>query len=372
MNYQKMSDAAKASAIPEELDIIGADQIKLEAIDWLWPGRFALGKLALLGGNPERGKGLIIADMFARITNPRRKWPCDEGDVPLGDVIILQQEDDESDTLVPRFVAAGANLSRIHIVRMVKKIDGSSERMLNIADDLPKLERVLECANDPQLLAIDPLSAYIGKINAWSGNEVRSTLMPLVNMLKRFHVSGLGVMHFNKKTDVEHALARIADSVAFGAVARHCFVVTDNSENERRLLVKAKNNLAPDVKALSYTIKACHAGNDHRDGRDIYAPHIVWGYDHVEISATQAMHAEATGTGASNPRKAAKEFMIKLLTENGDTLQEDVVEAIKGEPFSLRTLKGIKKEAGIESVKGKGSMNGKWVWRLNGHAKQEY
>jgi hypothetical protein len=89
------------------------------------------------------------------------------------------------------------------------------------------------------------------------------------------------------------------------------------------------------------------------------------------------MRTEATGTAASNPRKVAKEFMIKLLTENGDMLQEDVAEAIKGEPFSLSTVKNIKKEAGIESVKGKGSMTGKWVWRLapdasNGHAHQEY
>ena len=215
-------------------------------------------------------------------------------------------------------------MARVKILRMVRKTDGSGKRMLDLHADLPKLRDALERANDPQLLAIDPLTAYVGRINASAGIEVRSILMPLVDMLADLHVAGIGVMHFNKKTDVEQALARIADSVAFGAVARHCFVVTDDLENERRLLVKAKNNLAPDVKALSYTIKATHAGNDHRDGRDIYAPHIVWGYDHVEISATQAMRAEATGTAASNARKVAKEFMIKLLTENGDMLQEDV------------------------------------------------
>jgi hypothetical protein len=61
--YQKISDAAKASAVPEELEVVRASEIKMEAIDWAWPGRFALGKLGLLGGNPERGKGLILADM---------------------------------------------------------------------------------------------------------------------------------------------------------------------------------------------------------------------------------------------------------------------------------------------------------------------
>jgi hypothetical protein len=166
--------------------------------------------------------------------------------------LLLQQEDDLSDTVAPRLRAAGADMSRVKILRMVRKTDGSGKRMFDLHEDLPKLRDALERANEPQLLAIDPLTAYVGKINASAGIEVRSILMPLVEMLADFHIAGIGVMHFNKKTDVEQALARIADSVAFGAVARHCFVVTDDAENERRLLVKANNNLAPDVKALSY------------------------------------------------------------------------------------------------------------------------
>src|SRR5262249_33199214 len=144
---------------------------------------------------------------------------------------------------------------------------------------------------DPMMLAIDPLDAYIGKLNAACGNEVRSALAPLVDLIKEFQIFTLGVKHFNKKTEVDNALARIADSVAFGALARHCFVVTDDPENERGLMVKAKNNLAQDVKALSYTIREVHAGTDHRDGREIRAPRIERGHEHVEISAVQAMNS---------------------------------------------------------------------------------
>jgi hypothetical protein len=60
-------------------------------------------------------------------------------------------------------------------------------------------------------------------------------------------------MHFNKKSDVKEAMLRIADSLAFVAASRHAYVVLDDSENSRRLFVKAKNNLAPDMAALSYT-----------------------------------------------------------------------------------------------------------------------
>lgn len=355
-----MAEAAKIAAAPEELEVITANQVKIEAIDWCWPNRFALGKLGLLGGNPERGKGLIIADTFSRITRGG-PWPCKEGTAPKGDVVLLQQEDDLNDTVVPRLKGAGADLSRVHILQMIRKVDGSGRRMFDFNNDLSKLWNVLDNLNDPVMVAVDPLTAYIGRINAASGNEVRSALTPLVDLLKHFHVAGLGVMHFNKKIDVDNALARIADSVAFGALARHCFVVTDDPENERRLLVKAKNNLAPDVKALSYAIRAVHAGNDHRDGRDIYAPRIEWGHEHVEISATQAMRADANGTAATNPRKEAKAFLANLLA-NGPMLQKDIEEAVKGENFSMPTVKNAKKEMGIISEKD--GLKGGWVWRL--------
>jgi putative DNA primase/helicase len=359
--YQKMSDAAKASTVPEEFETVRADEVKPEAIDWWWQHRFALGKLGILGGNPDRGKGLIICDIFSRLTRGG-PWPCDEGKAEIGDVLLLQQEDDLSDTIVPRLLAAGADLTRIHILKMINKTDGSSKRAFNVSTDLPMLKSVLERVLDPQLLVIDPLTAYIGKLNAASGNDVRTALTPLVELLREFHVGGLGVMHFNKKVDVDNALARIADSLAFGAVARHCFVVTDDPENERRLLVKAKNNLAPDVKALSYTIQTVlAAAHDHRDGSAIPAPRIVWGHEHVEISATQAMRAEANGTPATNPRKEAKDFLIKILA-NGPMPQKEIEDLAAAELISIKTLKRAKAELGIISKKD--GLTGGWIWSL--------
>ena len=176
--YEKMADAARASTVPEELDVVYASDVKMEALDWWWSRRFALGKLGLLGGNPERGKGLILSDIFSRVTRGA-PWPCNEGKAEAGDCVLLQMEDDNSDTVVPRLAAAGADLSRIRLLNMVKKIGNSGQsRVLNICNDLPMIERVLEGLKNPQLLSIDPLTAYIGKLNAASGNEVRSALAP--------------------------------------------------------------------------------------------------------------------------------------------------------------------------------------------------
>jgi putative DNA primase/helicase len=362
--YTKMADAAKASAVPEELDIIRADAVKLEKIDWLWPGRFALGKLGLLAGMPDRGKGLIFSDIISRITRGA-PWPCGEGRAPLGDCVLIQHEDDPGDTVVPRLIAAGADLTRVHILTMVKKIDGSGKRIFSLAD-LPMLHQLLESLDDPQFVGIDPLGSYTGKINASAGNEVRSTLIPVVEMLKQFHVSGIGVLHFNKKSDQDNPVLRVADSIAFTAMSRHTFVVTDDPENERRLLIKGKNNLAPDTKALAYHIETAHGGHDHRDGSEIRAPRVIWGHEHIDISAMAAMQAENGGKAASNPRKEASDFILTTLADSGPMSADDLFAAAQDEGISEATFKRARNALRDDKKisRDKEGLKGPWVWKL--------
>jgi hypothetical protein len=59
--------------------------------------------------------------------------------------------------------------------------------------------------------------------------------------------------------------------------------------------------------------------------KDIWAPRIVWGPEHVEISAVQAMEAENNGGAARNPRDEAKKLLRRLLA-NGPVIQKDIQE----------------------------------------------
>ena len=42
-----------------------------EPIRWLWPGRLALGKVAMLEGDPGLGKSLLTLDLCARLSAGR-------------------------------------------------------------------------------------------------------------------------------------------------------------------------------------------------------------------------------------------------------------------------------------------------------------
>jgi putative DNA primase/helicase len=109
---------------------------------------------------------MLVADMAARVSRGD-SWPCDEGRAPQGDVILLSAEDDASDTVVPRLLAAGADLDRIEIIKMVR--DTSKRRMFSLVTDLPLLREKIAAIGDVKLVQIDPISAYlrVGKVDSF-------------------------------------------------------------------------------------------------------------------------------------------------------------------------------------------------------------
>src|SRR5262249_54917467 len=145
---------------------------------------------------------------------------------------------------------------------------------------------------------------------------------PLKDMAEELHVAVIGIAHFNKKDDVKSALLRVSDSIAYVAAARHVYAVLDDPEDKNsKLFVKAKKNLAPDKKALSYGMGVKKVGHDAKLDVDINAPYIVWHPQHVEITANEAMQA-ASGHAA---KREAREFLLERL-EAGPLKADDLFE----------------------------------------------
>src|SRR5437879_8549962 len=86
------------------LPLLALSQYPERSVSWLWRGRLAVGKLAMLDGDPGLGKTLLTLDLCARLTTGKA-FP---GDVPaLGpvNVVLLNAEDAVKDTLKPRLKA---------------------------------------------------------------------------------------------------------------------------------------------------------------------------------------------------------------------------------------------------------------------------
>jgi hypothetical protein len=147
--------------------------------------------------------------------------------------------------VVPRLLAAGADLERIEMVQLV--CESGKDRMFSLVTDLDLLRQTALRIGNVKMIQIDPITAYlgVGQVDSYRTTDVRAVLAPVTELASELMVSIVGIMHFNKRTDVTNALLRISDSLAFGATARHVYAVVDDAENKRKLLVKGKNNLAP-------------------------------------------------------------------------------------------------------------------------------
>jgi DNA polymerase len=350
------------------LESVRASSIAMEVYDWLWSERFAIGEIGLVVGMPDEGKGQMLAYIASRVTNGL-EWANGEGRAPQGNVILLTAEDDVKKTVVPRLKAAGADLDRIEIVRMMHETkDGAvTKRMFSLISDLDRLREKIVKMGNVKLVEIDPVSAYMGfgKVDSYRTTDVRAILGPLKDLAEELSVAIIGIMHFNKKIDVTNVLLRVSDSLAFVAAPRHVFGVIDDPDNGRKLVVRAKNNLAAaeqKKKSLAFHFDVMQVGVDARNDKPIQAPFIVWEPDYVDVTANEALSA-ASENKAPAAVDEAKRFLLDMLA-NGPVAKKEIEDAAEGCEISLATLRRAKRILRVIAEKDRDTPKGSWFWKL--------
>ena len=351
------------------LESVRAADIEIEDVDWVWPNRFARGKIGLIVGMPEEAKGQVLSDIAARVSRGGT-WPCNEGIAPLGNAILLSAEDDIKDTIVPRLLAAGADLERITILKMIR--ESGKERMFSLISDLHALKlKVLEVGN-VVLIMIDPVSAYlgIGKVDSFRATDVRAILSPLKQFAEDLEIAVIGVLHFNKKTDVTNVMLRVSDSLAYSAASRHVYGIVNDPDNHRRLFVRGKNNIArAEQKTLAFGIEECVVGTSKKTKREVRAPHVVWHDEPVDITATEALRAAAENKSPSALEEAKR--LLNTLVSNGPVNVADINEAAEQNGISKTTLRRAREQLHIRPEKdGPKNEKGEITWRWHPPLKQ--
>jgi len=353
-------DGAIGAAEETGVELLDFASIESKCIRWLWPGWLARGKLHVIAGAPGTGKTTIALSIAAAIS-AGSAFPDGRTTTP-GKVIIWSGEDDPSDTLKPRLIAADADINQIVSVGPVTEYD--PDRRANCtypfdpARDIDALTKVLAPMDDLALIIIDPLVAAVGG-DSNKNAEVRRGLMPLVNLAEAKNAALLGVSHYTKGTQGRDPLERVTGSLAFGAAARLVFGTVKQRQPEgeepraRFLLARVKSNIGPDGGGFEYEFE------QREIEPHILANRIKWGAA-IDGDA-RAMIAEAEAD-PDDSRQDAVSWLREYLRDGRKNPKNVYNDGKAAEGYKEHQLDRAKKKLKVKS--GRDGMNGPWYWEL--------
>jgi putative DNA primase/helicase len=220
------------------------------------------------------------------------------------------------------------------------------DRGFSLETDLERLGTVIE-STSATLVGIDPLSAYLGDRDSYKDSEIRGLLGPLAALAERTRVAIIGIIHLTKDQQ-RKALYRALGSIAFVAAARVVLAIGKDPEDEdRRILVPVKNNLATPSPALAFTLK--------QGTLEWYAEPVKG----VDADALLSPAGDDRGE-----RQDAKAFLEELMVE-GDVRATEALKAAKAHGVSERTLARARRDLGVGARRvGGAGKAGAWFWTL--------
>jgi hypothetical protein len=344
------------------IELVRASDIVIRPKSWIWEGHLLRGALELTTGIPGLGKSQVQCH-FVGCASAGLKWP--NGSPALGpmNVIMVTAEDALDTEVVPRLIAAGANLERVHILKCIRA-DRMRQRQFLLNEDLLELERVIKQMGEVGLITIDPITAYMGgKMDSHKTTEVRSQLGPLKDFAERTNVALSAITHPPKSAS-QRAIDHFIGSQAFIASARIGHVVIEETKEEgegktgRVLFTNCKHNSHVEMPTLAYRINELTVGQDSATGESIVAPRVVWDEGAVHISADEAVAKKAQPRDEA--QKKVQAFLRDLLS-SGEPVDEAVIrEHGEQRGFTIKQLRTAKEKLGVKSAKD--SFNGGWRW----------
>ena len=333
-----------------------ASAIAPRPVRWLWDttppgefptshGRIPMDAVSLAGGPPGVGKSQFAAWIAAKVTTGKLYGHL------YGqprDVVYAATEDSWAHTIVPRLIAVGADLERVHRIAVVDETIARTTTV-TLPVDVIRLGKVMQ-ENGAKLFIADPLISLLdGKINDNRSTEIREAVQPLVDAADRFEFSVLGLMHFTKNGGAD-PLARISGSGAFGQLVRAAiaFARDDSDEDDRKsscVMSQIKNNLGRlDLPSLEYEIESSVVNSEEGS---CYSSKLRFAGNSA-TSVRDILRDQADGRDFA--RADARLWLVAHLAELGGSVPApDALKAGAAAGFSRATMYRVRKDLGIVS-----------------------
>lgn len=353
-------------------------EITPTAVRWLWKGWLPRGKVSIFEGDSDVGKSTITLDWAATVSTGRA-WPPTviEGktlasqDEPAG-VLLVGVEDADDDTVVPRLIAAGADLSRIRSLE--RPVDETGRPTpFTIPDDIDWLRKAIAEA-DAKLVVIDPITACLSE-NAKHGVDasIRRILTYVVDLAREMDCAIVLIRHFNKAAGMS-AKHRGGGSVAYTALVRSVISagkLTEPGENgETFAIARTVGNLSKSPAAIGYCLE------DAPDDPDLPEPEddqlrtaVVKWCGTLNLTADQLVGADGAKVGDARknaPTREECEQVLRELLADGPMRTDEAIKKVR-EVVGC-SVKPVKEAARLMRIVKKPVRSDKaidhWTWEL--------
>lgn len=330
-------------------------EMSRDEVRWLWEGRIPLGNITVLDGDPGLGKSVITTDLAARVTISRTfpdGVPCGVEAGGAG-VVMLNAEDSFSNTVGPRFDAAGGDSQRaVWLSEVPDEAEPEHSRPISLPEDIALLEGAIERVA-ARLVIVDPLMAFLSSYtNAHKDQDIRHVLARLKSLAERTEAALLLVRHLNKLPG-GNPLYRGGGSIGIIGAARSGLIVAqdpEDSDGKRRVLASSKQNLSEPMPSLVFGI-----ANSTANG----AARVEW-HGVSSLDATELMRAPLEEEEKSALEEALEFLKEELELSEGPMAAKHVKLNAKKEGVSERTLNRAKARLKVRSTK---EAYG-WTWTM--------
>ena len=256
-----------------------AADIPMEELEWMWNQKIPKGKVTFFTGKPDCCKSLCLIDLIARASTGRDYADGQKNEDGPVKVLLGATEDDAKDTLIPRLVAAGADLKNVMLmygtVIKDKKSGKNKKRNFNLREDATLLVETIAANPDIRLLALDPFSSFFGDADQNKDKDIRPMMDKLKETCEKSKLTVVAILHSNKRSDVD-AMDKVAGARSLGASVRAVWGFSRDTDNKDLLhMANVKGNLAKEKSGLDYSIKEVMVTLPN--GKLVGAPQVAWG-----------------------------------------------------------------------------------------------